>query len=118
MSPTVYGDTLQITSKYDRAGRYNLGGNVASGGKLKFTLTFRLPTNALPTKFNLKILDHFSNIVATIFEDEAILEEPEFVKTIEWISTIPNTNLHLVEVTQIGTEVEAFRIYELLVENL
>ena len=117
MSPTVYGDTIQVASKSDRAGRYPLG-NVASGDKLKFTLTFRLPTNALPTKFNVKILDPSLNIVATIVEDEVILEEPEFVKTIEWTSTVTSTNNHFVEVTQMGTDVEAFRIYELLVENL
>ena len=118
MSPTVYGDTLQITSRADRAGRFYLWGNIASGDKLKFTLTFRLPVNALPTKFNVKILNPSLNIIATIVEDEAILEEPEFVKTFEWTSTFTGANNHFVEVTQMGTDVEAFRIYELLVESL
>ena len=108
------------------AGRYPLG-TFAVGDLVKITLTFRFPTEALPTNFQIKVLDQGMQTVSTLAADEVIDETVKpYIFEVEWTATVNSTvnadptldKQHYLDVTQIdAAAIASLRIYEIVVET-
>ena len=125
-NPPIYGYNVQAYQAIGMAGRYPLG-TFAVGDLVKITLTFRFPTEALPTNFQIKVLDQGMQTVSTLAADEVIDETVKpYIFEVEWTATVNSTvnadptldKQHYLDVTQIdAAAIASLRIYEIVVET-